>query len=89
MVLSVTTGRALLARPVFNKGEEMADKAKVKAPERPERGKDWVRICGRWQKKGYRPDDTEAKAWEVRCKERGLDPKTGKIKVDRTAPANK
>ena len=89
MALNVRTGRALLARPNLDKGEEMADKAKVKLPEKPYRLKDRVRVCGKWQKKGYQADDEEKAAWAERCKNRGQDPKTGKPKVDKTAPAKK
>ena len=89
MTLNVRTGRALLARPTINKGEEMADKAKGKLPEKPYRLKNMVRVCGRWQKKGYQPDDQEQADWEKRCKSRDWNPKTGKPKVDKTAPAKK
>lgn len=86
MVLSTTTGRALLARPASNKGGEMADKAKTKAPVKPER-LPMIRVCGRWQKPGYKADDAEVATWKKRCKERDWDPKTGKPKVDPTAAA--
>lgn len=85
MTLNVRTGRAALARPTITKGGEMADKSKTiaKPPHRLER----IRVCGKWQKPGYEPDDAEVKAWITRCKDRGYDPKTGKPKVDNTAPA--
>lgn len=47
-----------------------------------------VRICGRWQKVGYEPDDEEVAAWKKRCKDRDLDPKTGKPKLKK-APEKK
>lgn len=82
------TGRALLARPTLNKGEEMADKAKVKTPDRPER-QPMIRVCGKWQKPGYKADEQEQERWEKRCKDRNWNPKTGKPKVDQTAPTKK
>ena len=74
-----------MARPIIDKGGEMADKSKTVAeqPHRLER----IRVCGKWQKPGYKPDDAEVAAWQKRCKDRGHDPKTGKPKVDNTAPA--
>jgi len=89
MTLNVRTGRALLARPSINKGEEMANKAQEKLPEKPYRLPNRIRVCGRWQKKGYQPDDEEKAAWEKRCKDRDWNVKTGKPKVDKTAPAEK
>lgn len=86
MVLSTKTGRALLARPTSNKGGNMADTAKQKAPARPER-QPMIRVCGRWQKPGYKADAAEQEAWNKRCKDRGYDPRTGKPKIDETAPA--
>ncbi len=80
MVLSTTTGRALLARPISNKGGEMADKAKEKSPKQSVR-LPMIRVCGRWQKPGYKPDAEEVKAWEKRCKDRNWNQKTGKPKV--------
>lgn len=58
-------------------------------PVRPARKADRVRICGRWQAKGYQASDEEQDAWKERCKNRGWDPKTGKPKADKTAPASK
>jgi len=46
-----------------------------------------IRVCGKWQKPGYRADDAEKAAWAKRCKDRGYDVKTGKPKTDNTAPA--
>ncbi len=66
----------------------MANKAKEKAPAKPER-LPMIRVCGRWQKPGYKPDDDEVAAWAKRCKDRNWDRKTGKPKVDNTAPAEK
>ncbi len=63
----------------------MADKSK-KIAEPPHKLKR-IRVCGKWQKPGYEPDDAEVKAWLTRCKDRGNDPETGKPKVDKTAPA--
>jgi len=80
MTLNLRTGRALLARPNSKIGEEMANKAKEKPPERPVR-LPMIRVCGRWQKPGYKPDDEEVAAWEKRCKDRNWDRKTGKPKV--------
>ena len=88
MVLNTTTGRALLVRPIANQGEKMLNQAKQKPSEKPIRNPDMIRVCGRWQKKDYRPDDAEMQAWKIRCKDRGWDPKTGKPKVDPTAATN-
>lgn len=44
-----------------------------------------IRVCGRWQKKGYKPSDDEVKKWKERCKDRGWDPKTGKPPVEKPA----
>jgi hypothetical protein len=85
MTLNVRTGRAVLARPIIDKGGEMGNKAKEKSPARPERLKR-IRVCGKWQKPGYKPDDEEIAAWEKRCKDRGWDRKTGKPKVANMAP---
>jgi len=60
---------------------------KTKEPERPARLKDRVRVCGRWQAKGYVASAEEQAKWKQRCKDRDWDPKTGKAKVDNTAPA--
>jgi len=86
MTLNVGTGRAVLARPTINRGGEMANKAKDAAPARPVR-LPMIRVCGRWQKPGYEADAEEKTAWQKRCKNRGQDPKTGKILVDPTAPS--
>jgi len=87
MTLNVKTGRATLARPTIDRGGNMADATKEVAqpPHRLER----QRVCGRWQKPGYKADAAEEAAWKTRCEERGYDVKTGKPKVDKTAPANK
>ena len=65
----------------------MAD-TKAKEPETPHR-LNRIRVCGRWQKPGYVADAAEKKAWGKRCKDRGLDQKTGKPLVDNTAPTQK
>ena len=36
-----------------------------------------VKVCGKWQKKGYKPSKAEQDAWNAKCKTAGLDPKTG------------
>jgi len=61
-------------------------KAKTKEPDRPARKTDRVRVCGRWQAKGYVASDEEMSAWKTRCKDRGNDPKTGKPIADKAAP---
>ena len=60
--------------------------AKKIEPDKPKwLGKDRVRVCGRWQKKGYKASDEEMADWKEKCKRRGWDAKTGKPKVDNTA----
>lgn len=67
----------------------MADK-KVTKQEKPRHlSESRIRVCGRWQKKGYQPDDEELEAWEKRCKDRDLDPKTGKAKEQKAAAKKK
>ena len=89
MVLSTATGRAVIARPIIKIGGKMANK-KVTKIERPRHLiESRVRICGRWQKRGYEPDDEELEAWKKRCKDRDLDPKTGKAKVKKPAADKK
>ena len=85
MVLTAKSGRALIARPNFDKGGEMTEKANDKLPEQPRRLKR-IRVCGKWQKPGYRPSEAEVTAWKLRCRDRDLNEKTGKPKKDQTAP---
>ena len=63
----------------------MADATK-EVPSQPHR-LERIRVCGRWQKPGYKADDAEQKAWLKRCKDRNYDPKSGKPKIETTAPA--
>lgn len=44
-----------------------------------------IRVCGKWQKKGYKASDEEQKKWRTLCKNRDWDPKTGKpfVKADK------
>lgn len=88
MTLNVKGGRPIVAGSRIDKGGKMANKAKAKAPDRPTR-QPMIRVCGRWQKPGYEADKSEQDAWNLRCKNRNWDPKTGKPKVDKTAPAAK
>ncbi len=62
----------------------MADKSKTIA--QPPHRLDRIRVCGKWQKPGYKADDAEVAAWKKRCKDRNWNPETGKPNVDETAP---
>ena len=88
MVLGSTSGRAVIARPITQIGGKVADKKVTKQTRPRHLREDRVRVCGRWQKKGYEPDDEEVAAWKQRCKDRDLDPKTGKANEKKT-PAKK
>ena len=61
------------------------DKKAVSMPHQLDR----IRVCGKWQKPGYQPEAAEQKAWEVRCKERDWNPKTGKPNVKKEAAKKK
>lgn len=37
-----------------------------------------IRVCGRWQKTGYKASAKEKAAWVSKCKSQNRDPKTGK-----------
>ena len=84
MVLNVKTGRAALARPTTDRDRNMA-KQNPKVAERTKQ-LPRIRVCGRWQKPNYVASKEEQAAWEQRCKDRNWDPKTGKPKIDKTAP---
>lgn len=87
MVLGTKKGRAVIARPIINRGGVMSN-SKTKQPAKPyalQIDGQRIRVCGRWQKKGYKADDEEQAKWKALCKNRGWDPKTGKpiVKVDK------
>lgn len=99
MTLSVLTGAALTGRPIIGKkiskkgGHDMTedtldtpvDTGKRKAAAPPHQLKNRVRICGRWQKKGYRPSAEEVAKWKEHCKDTGKDPRTGRLLLEKTA----
>ncbi len=59
-----------------------AEKVPAKRQEPPRHLKEArQRICGRWQKKDYKPSKAEQARWEKHCKATNRDPKTGTLKV--------
>lgn len=87
MVLGTKKGRALIARPITKLGGIMSD-TKTKQPTKPyalQIDGQRIRVCGKWQKKGYTASDDEQAKWKAVCKNRGWDPKTGKpaVKADK------
>ncbi len=83
MTLNLKTGRAICARPKIHRGGNMIEK-KTKEPDKPyalQKDGKRIRVCGKWQKKGYKASDEEQAKWKELCKNRGWDPKTGKPKV--------
>ncbi len=58
---------------------ETAEKKEAEPPRHLRESR--VRVCGKWQKKGYKPTIEELKLWNERCKVSGRDPKTGKRKA--------
>lgn len=87
MVLTVKSGRAALARPILKGGKIMTAKADLQAPEDTEEKKpakpphfladNRIKVCGKWQKKGYKPTKSELALWIKKCKSQGRDPDTG------------
>ncbi len=61
--------------------EAPAETEERKAAPPPHQLKNRVRVCGRWQKKGYRPTADEQKIWLEQCRAQGKDPKTGRLIV--------
>jgi hypothetical protein len=77
-----------MARPIIQKGgmnmiekdlEAPAETEEKKAAPPPHQLSNRVRVCGKWQKKGYRPTAAEQKAWLEQCKAQGRDSKTGRL----------
>lgn len=61
--------------------EVPTDDEKKKASPPPHFMKDKrVKVCGKWQKKGYKPTTAEQKLWVDKCKVQNRDPKTGMLK---------
>jgi len=58
--------------------EAEVDTEEKKAAPPPHQLKDRARVCGKWQKKGYKPSKEELAAWNKRCKEGNRDPKSGR-----------
>lgn len=85
MTLNLRTGRALLVRPTTDRGGEMAEKKAPAVPYALQKDGMRVRVCGRWQKKGYEADAEEQAKWKETCKNRGWEPKTGKPPVKKAA----
>lgn len=98
MTLSVKTGRAsvksTLARPITKKGgtnvndkdlEAPAETEEKKAAPPPHQLANRVRVCGKWQKKGYKPTKAEWDAWAQKCKDTNRDPRTGRLIVKKAA----
>ena len=87
-----------MARPTITKGgmnmngkdelEAPAETEERKAAPPPHQLENRVRVCGKWQKKGYKPTSDEQKKWLEKCKAEDKDPKTGRLIVKK-APDKK
>lgn len=48
-----------------------------------------IRVCGKWQKKGYKPTKAELALWLKKCKAQGRDSVTGALKPKKKVVAKK
>lgn len=60
-----------------DKDLEAPAETEEKKPAEPPHKLPRIRVCGKWQKPGYKPSKAELDQWTEDCKQRGHDPKTG------------